>query len=279
MYIDSIKKYDEFINLITDYGSHVISDKNIQFSPYIQQIAAKYDNAMNLMRSGDKLGALREYKHILNIAPEFVAARYNLAYVYKESNNLEEAIRQFEIAAKINPQDLSILIEIGAIYSDMGKKQEELEIYFKALSIDPEFVPAMKNLGLTYLELDQEDEALKWFQQALNLVLKQLLEKYSEKLNIELLKIYNGLGNTYRKMGNYSMSEDYFFQGVELGDLSRSSNQFFLYFETRLWMDLGCLYLEWEEWDQAEKYFRKCLQRDPDNIFYKGFLQRAQGKY
>lgn len=278
MLIDTISKLDEYINFITESHGAIFRPNLFQKTPEIEEINTMFYLANQQELSGNKVEAIKQYKSLLSIAPEFVAPRFNLAKIYRESRNPTEAVRQFEIAAQYNVRDPLIYIEMGAAYSDLGKKEEELDAYFHALEISPENVWAIKNIGQTLSEVNRNEEALDWLNKGLRIIEEKRYQNVTEEWNSVLIGIYLTMGNIYQHMENYQASEKYFLQGIKIGEENLSDNDRIIHDETMLWWNLSEISIYMKKWQQAVMYANKCLKRFPNEEIFQNLALRAKNR-
>lgn len=73
------------------------------------------------VRSGDRVGAARDFAGALERDPKCVPALVNLGNLALEANMLEEALSRYEAAIKLDEKSASAHHNLGVVYRKMGR--------------------------------------------------------------------------------------------------------------------------------------------------------------
>jgi len=125
------------------------------------KIAAEYEAALSVMRSGKIAQAESALRQLAEKYPNFSGPRANLGILYFHENKLDQAKSEFHEALKINPKNVVSLNHLGIISRGDGKFKEAHSFYEKALQIDHNYAYAHLNFGiLLELYMGKLNEAL-----------------------------------------------------------------------------------------------------------------------
>ena len=140
---------------------------------------------------------------------------------------------------KCDPEHLGGLQLLGLCKHRMGENAEAIEILQTALELDPTNADNHNNLGLAYACLNQHERAIEAIKKAIEYKPKQFLFK-------------NNLALQYRAIGDYENAVKNLTEAIELGE------------KPQLWLNLGSIYGEMRDIDEAEKCYRRALDLDPE---------------
>lgn len=135
-----------------------------------------------------------------------------------------------------HPIGLQIL---GLVEHNLGKQVEAIEIIQVAIEVDPECAENHNNIGLAYASLSQHQKALEHLEQAVKMRPDQYL-------------FYNNLALQYKQLGDYNKSIETFRVALKMQNLPQ------------IWNNLGGIYGELHDLDNAELCFKTALEIDPD---------------
>lgn len=214
--------YDEFITLGFVEGQ--VRALRILSTVYGQ--LGKFDECLNICRRG--LALVKE--HHLPI---------------KEENN--------------TPIEFTFLNNIAATYSYLGRHAEALEMnleayeYLKKGDEGSAQVLFMCNLGQCYLENNNMELALEQLNNALLESNRLHLENYYYHL------CYSGLGQVYKKLGNYELSMENFLMALAQAESSSSK-----YGQAEVLLHLGKLCIKTNQSELAVENLEKALELAED---------------
>jgi tetratricopeptide (TPR) repeat protein len=161
MKITSVSQLDSLINT----GSGVI-DRSV-LSREMLHLLDVYSAGYLMMQQSNLSEAIRIYRQLLTLAPDFVAPRVNLINCLLLAGHPHEALQESEYASRIAPGDVDIYIAASRVYSELGDFDNEIRMYERALQIDPRHFQALNNLGATYRMMAQLDLSEQWLLRAL----------------------------------------------------------------------------------------------------------------
>lgn len=113
--------------------------------------------------------AIREYRTVIEIAPDHETAYFNLGLLYHRSGHLQEAIQTFGEVLRLDPTDLPTHINLGVAYRDSRGEllQKEIDILEAAVKLRPDYPEAHYHLGIAYRARGDTDPACRpWYEKA-----------------------------------------------------------------------------------------------------------------
>lgn len=94
--------------------------------------------ARALARTGDSVGAIRQFETAVRLRPDYVAARLALAELYQKANQPAAALDQLNEALRRQPRGSQILESIGDLETARGRDKEADTAYQSALELAPD---------------------------------------------------------------------------------------------------------------------------------------------
>lgn len=140
---------------------------------------------------------------------------------------------------KCDPEHLSGLQLLGLCKHRLGDNAEAVEIIQAALDLDPDNPDNWNNLGLAYGGMGNAVKAIESIHRAIELKPQQFLFK-------------NNLALQYRAIGDYDKAIKYMTEAIEVEA------------KPQLWLNLGGIYGEMKDIENAERCFKECLKIDPE---------------
>lgn len=140
---------------------------------------------------------------------------------------------------KCDPEHLGALQLLGLTKHRMGENAESIEIIQTALELDPLNPDNWNNLGLAYGGLENHKKAIECFQKAIEIKPSQYLYKNNMALQYRALEDYDNAIATMKE--------------------AIASNE-----QPQIWLNLGGIYLELKNIDEAKKCFERALRLDPE---------------
>ena len=134
---------------------------NAEFVNVSQPARVYYDNAVELAKKGDHLGAIEQLKLAIKEYPAFTSAFNDLGVQYLKLNQLENADEAFQGALKIDPTAFSALINRGIANVMMKRYGEAVPILRKALKTNDQSAVGHYFLGQALANLGMFDDAEK----------------------------------------------------------------------------------------------------------------------
>ncbi|WP_148208394.1 tetratricopeptide repeat protein [Solidesulfovibrio magneticus] len=151
-----------------------------------------FEKALGKDKTGDRSGAIADYKVVLAYCPDYCGAMNNIGILLDASNNKKDALLWFEKAVKCNPsaerykknatltreeiaqqeQTTSNKASCDKLWDQAQAKGKDdnhrgaIEDYRKVLSMCPNNCSAMNNIGAQLDKLGEKQNALAWFEKA-----------------------------------------------------------------------------------------------------------------
>jgi tetratricopeptide (TPR) repeat protein len=186
-----------------------------------------------------------EYEEFLKKAhklkPEDIKVSEYLAQFYFYKKQPQEALSIYEDIVKHQPDYVDALFWLGYLYEDLGRREDAVKTWKKALQISPVHTQTLNSLGYLYAEEGKNlDEAEG--------MLKKALE--AEPENGAYL---DSLGWIYFKKKNYIKSEECLKKAIGYQE------------DPVIYEHLGDLYIALNNKNEAVNFYKKGVERFPDN--------------
>jgi tetratricopeptide (TPR) repeat protein len=216
------------------------------FSPSSKSLAAlrKYHEGMQLVRQGNHIEAVDNFKQALAEDPGFALAHSRLAQAYatlgysaeaethsRESvelaadlppherhlieanhayirNDLDRAIEAYERLIELFPGEVQVRFDLAGLYESRGRYDEARLHYAKVIETDPNYADALYAAGRTEIRAGNPQGSLDFLNRSLSLAIQ--LDNPLSKANIlQALGIaYKQLGKPEDALRNYQESHD-----------------------------------------------------------------------
>ncbi len=134
-----------------------------------RDLSAHFELGQLYALDGQIAEAIREYRTVIQIAPDHETAYFNLGLLYHRSWQLEQAIRTFREVLRLDPTDLPTHINLGVAYRDRRGEllEKEIEILEAAVKLRPDYPEAHYHLGIAYHAMgDSELSCRPWYKKA-----------------------------------------------------------------------------------------------------------------
>ncbi len=141
---------------------------------------------------------------------------------------------------KCDPEHAKALQLLGLAKHRQGQNAEAIEIIQTVLDIDPTNADNWNNLGLAYGGLENYEKSIECIKKAIDFNPKQFL-------------FYNNLALQYRASKNYDDAIKTMKEAIKINE------------RPQLWVNLGGMYGELLNLDEAERCFNNALRLDPDS--------------
>jgi len=255
--------------------------KTIQHNP---NYAEAYNNLANLLKErGLREEALIHYQKAAALRPESAMLQYNLGVICQEMKDFANAIHSYRQALQHEPNNRKMLLmlasvfheegklygkqesfqeaerisramiqtdpadfmahtNLGKVLQDQGKLSESIASYRKALELNPSYDEAHFSLADVLHETGYSDESIRHYQKAI-------------EVNPGFADAYNNLGVVLGERNRLDESVDCFQKMLRLDNYSPRS--------ARAFSNLGNVFSELGKPEEAEKYYREALSREP----------------
>jgi tetratricopeptide (TPR) repeat protein len=191
------------------------------------------------LREGAHEAATRELQEALVINPGYTEARFYLGIAYLDERLFSKALPHFERAVEEQPDYADLRCYLGATYFHLGELEKARDEFECALKISPRYKKACYYHGLLLYMLGEKKRATELIAEAID------GEMSRSPLNVSLALMYLREGNLEEAM---TLLHEILNAGHGSPDV--------LYF-------VGEVYLRMEQFDDAERFFRKSLEGNP----------------
>ena len=132
--------------------AQIIADKNPALAERYFENAMRIDSAnIELLHArayyysntrNDLSAAVKIYKKINTINPQYVEGYFNVGLIYLDMDSLQSAYRSFDIATKYAPENPDVYYHRGVAAEMMGNNSQALADYKTVLNFDPSYASA-----------------------------------------------------------------------------------------------------------------------------------------
>ena len=204
------------------------------------------DKGQTALLDGQFQKADKLYAKMIAIKPNHADALYVRGIIRSTSEDREvllEGEKFFKRAIKVNNKRSDYYSGLAEVMNALGNRKGALHAYQKTIKLlGKKIHPNTYNdLALIYMEMKQYDEARKLLTTALSAA-----PQHSEVLN--------NYGKLERELGNYEEALGWFSQAIDSKDNYAIAH-----------MNIGTLFANMKDRDNAIKHLRKALEIDPQN--------------
>ena len=260
------------------YYQHVLrlDPHNSEVQPYLDKINsandfqqtrsmsadALYDAALAEAQNGDRQEAVSLLEQLLAMDNTHALAHNDLGVLSYESGDMQAALAHYKKAADLMPENENLQKNLADFYwVEMKDHQRAMETYVKALKLDPQDVELHLSCGQICLAIGKEADARDFFNTALQ------VEPWNEDARQLIQRLEQVSGNT----GSHGVGDGYYVQGkakASAGDLQGAIADLRQVLEkspgsAEINNELGVLYYEAGEKDNALRCYEKAVQLDP----------------
>ena len=230
----------------------------------------KPNNSVQLQRLADGFNALGEVdlavEHYLKLAerlPNLTAIRDRLVELYLRKQDRTNAAVQLRAVIRESPANPQTHYLLGSILFEERNSKEAAESFEKTILLSPTFEPAYYDFAAAKINLNEPQEALK--------MLDRARSKFSESFVGEF---YTALA--YTRMKDYTNSLKHL-TSAEVIARATATNRLTHTF----YFQLGSAYERNQKFKEAETYFRKALEIEPEfseALNYLGYMWAERGE-
>ena len=215
---------------------------------------------------GDSAKAAELYLELLKKLPDVPLIRERvhakLTDIYLRGEDRKRAVEQLEAIIRDDPTNPQAYYFLGSIALDEKRLPEAVERFSKTILLNPEFEQAYYDLAIAQINLDKAGEALA--------TLDKARQKFAQSFILEFML---GMAFSHQKayveaLGHYTSAEVI----AQATDPKRLNDSFYFQF--------GATYERKGDFEQAEKYFQKCLKLAPESaeaMNYLGYMWAEHG--
>ena len=191
-------------------------------------------------QTGQIADAIKAFKRVISIKPDFAEAHYNLGIALKDQGKLEEAKEAYKKALSLKPDYAEACNNMGVVLQDQGKLEEAKGAYKKALSLKPDYAEAYNNMANVLKDQGKLDEATKVYKKALS-----LKPDYAEP--------YNNMGIVLQDQGKLEEAIEAYKKALSLKpDYAEAHN------------NIGIVLQDQGKLEEAIEAYKKALSLKPD---------------
>lgn len=206
--------------------------------------------------------AVSIYVELLKQYPNLPAIRERLADLYLRGNDTEKAREILESMVRQNGTNPQAHYLLGVIASEAKDYKKAAGYFEKTIMLNPAFEPAWYDLAGMQIAADQAQSALA--------TLERLRTATPQSY---LLEFYSALAHS--RLKNYPEALKYLVRAEIIANATETNRlNHVLYFQ------LGAVYERNKDYAQAEKYFGKCLEENPEDtetLNYLGYMWAERG--
>jgi len=216
--------------------------------------------------AGDTATAARLYLDLLKKMPEMPGlrerVRANLTDIYLRSSNHKMAAEQLEAIVRDDPTNPQAYYFLGRIALEDKKPAEAADHFSKMILLSPTFEPAYYFLAMAQLNAGKSSDALATLEKAR----KQFAQSFA-------MEFWTGMA--YSREKAYSEALRHYTAAEVIAKVTDPKQ-----LDEGFYFQLGATCERKGDYEQAEKYFQKCLSLAPDSaeaMNYLGYMWAEHG--
>jgi len=157
---------------------------------------------------------------LIDAGPKTYAALDAVLRPYRKDTILMHYFAENAAKNKYHDGESYAFNHLGRRYRDISQYTKAINLHLKALEIATECdnvelkVYSLNMLGVSYSRMDAVKSALNYYQEAL--VLAERVENPSRSIKRSINVSLNGIGNIYRKLGQYTLAIEKFSESLKL---------------------------------------------------------------
>ena len=199
--------------------------------------------ALIYMQIGEFQQAQVAIDELMKLDPDKIDPWITYAWFYEEKNEFENAILKINEGLEKIPKCAELYIELARCYNEIQDGLGEFKFLQKAKEVSPQNVNVLNGLAYYFLNNDDYEASEDIFFQILK----------TDSANITAL---NGLATLkYEEHHDPNSAENYLKQSIEIDPT-----------KLQTWIQYGQLAFHEEKYTEAEKFFKKALAINPQQI-------------
>lgn len=199
---------------------------------------------------GDSQKAAQAYLELLKKVRDVPLLRERvhakLADIYLRGSDHERAKEQLQAVVRDDPTNPQAYYWLGSIALDEKKMAEAVDYFRKAILLSPETQQAYYDLAFALLGLKKSADAIA--------TLETARQKFPQSFALEMLT-----GMAFSEQKGYSEAIRHYTAAEVIAQATDPKR-----LDKAFYFQLGAAYERKGDYDQAEKYFEKCLELAPD---------------
>lgn len=169
-----------------------------------EDLISYWNRAVTRHDLGDKVGAIADYSHILNINPTDSITYNYRGLAHYDLGETEQAIADFSESIRLNPQQASAYCNRGLVYSEQGDQWNAISNYTLAIQTCPQEPIAYFYRGITQQKLENHTDAVEDYGEAIRLAPDSPVAYYHRGL------AWQKLGNTTEAIADFELAAQFF---------------------------------------------------------------------
>ena len=109
------------------------------------------------------------FRHAVAVTENNYVAHYNLGVALDDQGQSDEAIRQYREVLRLKPDYARAYVNLGLALGNQGQTSEAVSSYQEAIRLEPNNAFAHNNLGIALFNQGQTDAAISQYQEVLRL--------------------------------------------------------------------------------------------------------------
>lgn len=213
--------------------------------------------AMLYDQGGYVLDAERHYKQAIDRDSTHVHAYTNLGEIYTNTKRFDKAIGLYKKALLLGLNDeeqAKVYLNIGVSYMGLTKTDEAIQVWRKAVELYPEYAEAYMNLGIAYETKDMADSAKAFWERALGADTEFLAPRVA--------------------LARLAVSDRRFDDAIARYTEILSTGAK----DPRIYAELGFVYEQLDDDDQAISYYGEALKLDPESSEVRSILELVKNR-
>jgi TonB family protein len=209
-------------------------EKIYPFSPEVQ-----FWIGTILSREGQIEEAIKAYKKVLQIKPDYELAYMELGQIYNQLKQPDLEIQTYQEAVKANVRSIELLKKLARALSNKKRYEEAVVVTRKVLEIYNEEFDSLIGLGWLYLQLERYEDSIGIHWEAI-------------KLRPDYAMAYQNLGAGYEYRGQLQDAIDAYQKAIELNPKLES-----------VYATLGYLYGKLNRYEEVIQVSKRALEINP----------------
>ena len=219
-----------------------------QLNPTSPSLRLKLADDFNML--GETTRAARLYLDLLKRLPDAPTVRErvraNLAEIYLQGSDHKLAAEQLEAIIREDPTNPQAYYFLGRFALEANKPAEAAENFSKMLLLSPEFEPAYYLLAMAQIDSNKPGDAVA--------TLEKARKKFPPSFALEFWT-----ATALSRQKNYSEALKHYTTAEVIAKATDPKQ-----LDERFYFELGATCERKGDYEEAEKYFQKCLQLAPD---------------
>ena len=229
-------------------GSLAALNRAAKLNPADPAIELKLAESFITLGASDKAAEI--YLDLLKRLPDvpYIRERVHaqLADIYLRESEHKQAVEQLEAIIRDDPANPQAYFFLGSIAADERKPAEAAEYFSKTVLLSPDFEPAYYELATAQLDNSKPADALA--------TLEKARRKFSQSFVLEFLT-----GAAYGRQKAWTEAIQHYTAAEIIGEAADSKRLSYIFY-----FQFGAVCERKGDLEQAEKYFQKCLQLQPN---------------